>query len=251
MTPLEKFHFMKASTRPLGLFVLLLVATSARAADQDHHYLQAKAVLPQNLLPAPPAVGSEEWKSEIDTLLAIQASRNSAQVARFKAEEKLTLAAFASVMPDFFNSENLPKLENLLNAVADDSKFFTSAAKDRFQRQRPAKEDNRIQPLGKPEDDMSYPSGHATKGILWAMILAKLEPGRSTKLMERGREIGWDRVIGGKHHPSDIMAGRVLGQAIARVLLRNAEFKADLKEAQAEYESVKKSNSGRAAVHSN
>ena len=58
--------------------------------------------------------------------------------------------------------------------------------------------------------------------------------------MERGRQIGWNRVVGGMHHPSDIAAGRVLGQAIARALLRDADFKAQLEEVKEEYEAAQK-----------
>ena len=45
--------------------------------------------------------------------------------------------------------------------------------------------------------------------------------------MERGREIGWDRVIAGLHHPSDIVAGRVLGQALAEAVLADPKFHDD------------------------
>ena len=55
-------------------------------------------------------------------------------------------------------------------------------------------------------------------------------PNKADALLEGGRQIGWNRVIGGMHHPSDIAARRVLGQAIARSLLRNEEFKAQLPE---------------------
>jgi acid phosphatase (class A) len=219
---------------------LLLSADSTRAADQDLHYLQPTSVQPARLLPAPPSVGSDEYKSEISQLLAIQAARTEAQIARFKDEEKLGFAAFASVMPDFYKTENLPKLNKLLASAGSDSKYFTTIAKDYFLRQRPYKEDIRIVPLGKPEEDMSYPSGHATKGMLWAIILARLEPSRTAKILDRGREIGWDRVIGGMHHPSDIAAGRVLGAALAQALFRNRDFQTDLKEARAEYEGFKK-----------
>jgi acid phosphatase (class A) len=241
-----KFQKMNTVLRPLALSLFLaLLADSTRAADSALHYLQPGAIQPQNLLPGPPSVGSEEYKAEIDTLLALQAGRSTAQIARFKAEEKLGFSAFALVMPSFFKAENLRKLSILLDSAGSDSKYFTTIAKDHFLRKRPYREDDRVHPLGKPEEDMAYPSGHATKGMVWAIILARLEPSRTEKLLERGREIGWDRVIGGMHRPSDVEAGRVLGQAIAQALLRNQDFLADLKDSQAEYESVKKENGRR------
>ena len=40
--------------------------------------------------------------------------------------------------------------------------------------------------------------------------------------------MGWDREIAGVHFPTDIYAGRVLGQALAHALLANPEIKAQL-----------------------
>ncbi len=172
-------------------------------------------------------------------ILAAQAVRTRAQIKHFHAEEKAVLEAFADVMPDFYTAENLPKLDKLLQAAAKDSKYFVGVAKAHFQRKRPYLEDDRIHPLGLREEDFAYPSGHATRGIVCAAILAQLEPSRAGKLTERGQQIGWDRVIGGMHHPSDIVAGRVLGQAVARALLRSPSFQADLKEVKEEYEAFK------------
>lgn len=239
---------MKTRVRWFITCLLLLVAASTQAADKDLRYLQPNSLHPTRLLPAPPSVGSEEYKSEIDQILAIQAARTPAQIKRFQAENKLGLAAFAGVMPDSCTADNLPKLDKLLKAAINESKYFGGVAKDFFQRKRPYREDSRIQPLGPPDEECAYPSGHATRGILCATILAQVDPGRANRLMERGRQIGWDRVIGGVHHPSDIAAGRVLGQAVARALLRNPDFQADLKEAKEEYETFKKSNTRRPAA---
>jgi acid phosphatase (class A) len=139
-------------------------------------------------------------------------------------------------------------LDKLLKTAVSDSKHFGAIAKDYFQRKRPYREDSRIQPLGQRDDECAYPSGHATRGILCAMILVQLDPGRAEKLLERGREIGWDRVIGGVHHPSDIVAGRVLGQAVARALMKSPAFQADLQEAKQEYEALKKANTRQPAA---
>ena len=226
----------------LRVGLLLLAAASTHAADKELRYLQPNSICPTRLLPAPPSVGSEEYRSEIDQILAIQSKRTPAQIRRFLAEDKVGLATFAGVMPDFCTADNLPKLNKLLKAAVSDSKYFSVSAKDDFQRKRPYREESRIQPLGPRDDECAYPSGHATRGILCATILSEIDRGRAERLMERGREIGWDRVIGGVHHPSDIAAGRVLGQAIARALMKCPDFLGDLKAAQEEYEAFKKSD---------
>src|SRR5208283_3499611 len=90
----------------------------------------------------------------------------------------------------------------------------------------------------------AYPSGHATRGILFARILAQIAPDSRVELMERGREIGWDRVIAGVHRPSDIVAGRTLGEAIANALLDSKGFQEELAAAKAEFEEVKHEQRG-------
>jgi acid phosphatase (class A) len=69
---------------------------------------------------------------------------------------------------------------------------------------------------------------------VFAALLAELIPEKREALLEKGREIGWLRVIGGVHFPSDVFAGRVLGQALAREFLRSEKFQADLAAAHAE-----------------
>lgn len=84
------------------------------------------------------------------------------------------------------------------------------------------------------EGEGSYPSGHSTRGMADALILAELVPDARQALLDRGRRIGFDRVIAGVHFPSDVVAGRVLGQAIARALLADPRFRTAVKAAQAE-----------------
>jgi acid phosphatase (class A) len=69
---------------------------------------------------------------------------------------------------------------------------------------------------------------------VYALILAELFPQKKAPILAVGRDIGWDRVLIGKHFPTDIYAGRVLGQAIMRELLSNPAFQNDLAEAKAE-----------------
>jgi acid phosphatase (class A) len=45
-------------------------------------------------------------------------------------------------------------------------------------------------------------------------------------------------VLIGKHYPTDVYAGRVLGQAIVRELLANASFRNDLEQAKLEVQKL-------------
>ncbi len=237
-------------TRFLTVAILLCLAATVHAAtvhaatvqakEKELHFLKPDSIRVDYLLPAPPSLGSEEQKAEIEALLAIQATRTSEQVKRVEAEMKFDMTAFDGIMGSWFTPENLPKTNKLLKDAAAESKVFSTAAKDLFQRKRPYWDDDRLKPLGERETECGYPSGHATRGILFARILLKLEPKKKDRLLERGREIGWDRAIGGVHYPSDVAAGRELGLAVAHALLTNSEFKAQLREVKTEYERFKK-----------
>ena len=65
-------------------------------------------------------------------------------------------------------------------------------------------------------------------------LLAELFPEKKEAILAIGRDIGWDRVLIGKHFPTDIYAARVLGQAIVRELLASPAFQRDFAAAKAE-----------------
>src|SRR5205823_2847867 len=108
---------------------------------------------------------------------------------------------------------------------------------DHFKRLRPYQIDESLS-LGKPEPSFGYPSGHSVRGTVYAMLVAELFPEHKEAILKIGRDIGWNRVIIGKHFPTDIYAGRVLGQAIVRELLATTAFQHDLAEARAEVQAA-------------
>ena len=51
--------------------------------------------------------------------------------------------------------------------------------------------------------------------MLFAEVLAEIYPDQRDALLARGRQIGFDRIIGGVHYPSDVVAGAALGTLVA------------------------------------
>jgi acid phosphatase (class A) len=227
----------------------LIVLAAARAAIAQPSVVTPRPVQAKLLLPAPPEVGSDEYRAEINEILAIQSMRTEQQIKHFHSQESLGLTAFKDIMPELAKLDDLPKLKKLYKVAKDATATPVDNAKNYFKRLRPFREDSRIEPLGTRDQEYSYPSGHATRGYLYAKILSQIAPSKAEALMERGRQIGWNRVIGGMHHPSDIAAGRVLGQAIARSLLRDPDFRDQLDEVKEEYQAAKKNHAVVAPVH--
>jgi PAP2 superfamily len=76
----------------------------------------------------------------------------------------------------------------------------------------------------------SYPSTHATIGILWAFVLAELYPRYKEELLEKGISFGESRAICGFHFESDVSAGRVAGEVLFNKLRANKQFARDLQD---------------------
>src|SRR6202012_6008767 len=99
-----------------------------------------------------------------------------------------------------FELSKLPKTAALLKKVKAEIGECINVPKDHFKRTRPYLIDTNLS-LGKPEPSFSYPSGHSTRGTVYAMVLAEIYPDKTDALIAMGQTIGWDRVLIGKHFP--------------------------------------------------
>ena len=216
------------------LIVVLLACLAAGGSDKPARLLPADAIDVATLLPDPPAPSSPETRAELDAVLAAQQSRTPADVARAKAEEKFDVFAFADVLGPGFAADRCPKTAALFQGLAADAKAFSKVGKLHWNRRRPPYVDDRIKPAVTLEDEGSYPSSHAVRGQLFAEVLATMFPQHRDALLARGRQIGYDRLLGGVHYPSDVTAGRVLGHALAGRVLSAADLRGRLGAVRAE-----------------
>jgi acid phosphatase (class A) len=222
---------MKRALPAICLFALLAVA--ARGAES--HFIDSSAVDAIALLPPPPVAGSAESVADMDAVLKAQITRSDSEVERGTAEGTLSPAAFQTVLGSEFTAKKYPHICALLEDAAQDSKPFSTRAKQVFSRPRPKFADSHVRPAVQGDDEPSYPSGHATRAMMWARILCEIAPEKKHALLNRGAEIGWDRVLIGVHYPSDVFAGEVLGQALAQAMSKNADFQSRLAEAKEEF----------------
>ncbi|MEM9227007.1 MAG: phosphatase PAP2 family protein, partial [Verrucomicrobiota bacterium] len=93
-----------------------------------------------------------------------------------------------------------------------------------YGRPRPYAANLQVQPCVPLEESTSYPSGHAFAGLCFALLLADIFPEQREALIERGMQIGYDRVVGGVHYPSDVLAGQRLAMACAQVILDSKKW---------------------------
>ena len=122
----------------------------------------------------------------------------------------------------------MPTLYRMLERSLIDAGQSTRAAKDKYQRNRPFTVFD--DPVCVPDDvavlrkSGAYPSGHASVGWAWALILTELAPDRADALLRRGFEFGQSRVVCGVHWQSDVDTARLVGAAVYARLHGDREF---------------------------
>jgi acid phosphatase (class A) len=216
----------------LGLILCLLLFVAPPLLAESY-YLAPDRPDGVALLAPPPEAGSAEEAADLASVRAVFNGRTPAETARAAKDSSISIFLFAPAIGPFFQPGKLPKTEALYKKVKKDIGAPIDIPKDHWKRHRPYQMDDQLS-LGPREPSYGYPSGHSTRGTVQALLLADLFPEQKAAILEIGRNIGWDRVLIGKHFPTDIYAGRVLGQAIVRELLASPAFQHDLTEAKAE-----------------
>jgi len=167
-------------------------------------------------LPPPPARGSVEEIKDYQVLHLFQAERTSEECRVAETQSSYTSESFFGPETGILTAAEFQsvkiEVDQLMRKAADVSRPF----KTRYARIRPYNNDKTLHPcVDIPNGNFSYPSGHSAAGYLVSQFLVKKFPGKSEAILKQGIQIGLNRVIGGVHHPSDVDAGRSLGQQIA------------------------------------
>lgn len=196
-----------------------------RAFGPDHHYAPAAAAAAA--VPPPPAPGSPEDRKDLAEVLAWQARRSASDCAAANAQAEADYDKFfGGVSP--FPDPLPPEVSTVLFRVFFDGSEAVALAKDKYSRPRPFRRDKAVEPCLGRVPGLSYPSGHATLARLFALLLSDVDPARRAAFLERGDRAALNRVIGGAHHPSDIEAGKLLGDAVYAGMKKSPAFAGDL-----------------------
>lgn len=68
---------------------------------------------------------------------------------------------------------------------------------------------------GKPLDKFSFPSGHTLHAVVFSMVMLAYYPQLAIIVLPFTLMVGLSRVVLGLHYPSDVIAGALIGAAIA------------------------------------
>ncbi len=223
---------MRPSPATRLLILAALLALAARAAD----FIAPDALDWRAVVPPPPAPGSVADESESLTVLLLEAARTPEQAALALRYESYTVFKLLQpVLGNWATPQNLPKLAALFQQATVETRPFNTAAKDGYARPRPhvALPQLKTAYAQKP-DGYAYPSGHATGVSLHAVLLTALLPEYTADWEKQAELVRLSRLHGGAHYPSDLIAGRRLGEAVAREMLKSPKLQQRLEEVRAE-----------------
>ena len=226
MKPSEFFHpFLKL------LLLLLLPLAALSAKDQPAAWQLPPYETFLKIIPPPPTQGSPAEQADLDGVLAMQDHPTKQELDHAEKSVAFTVFSYSEVLGPEFNAESYPetaKFFKRLETTANDPKNFL---KDTFHRERPYKAfPAQVKELVDEEKGFSYPSGHSNRAWLYALVLGDLAPAHRNALLCSAMQVCNDRVIGGMHYPSDMMASRVLAEELHRILLKNPDFTKDLEQ---------------------
>lgn len=175
-----------------------------------------------SILPPPPADDSPAGLADLNVLLYVQSVRTPEMTAM--AKDMASPSVFRMNRPIFgewFTRENLPKTAAILREASKVTSPILSEGKAHWKRPRPYVRSEKIQPVvSKPGDAGSYPSGHSFGIAVPEFILSEAFPQHAEALDANVRKVMWGRIVGGVHFPSDTEAGRLLGQATVKELMK-------------------------------
>jgi len=214
----------------LAALSLGLAACSATGGAHKHDesavYLDKARLQTLEFTPSP-SPDSQVDRADFAELHRWQDKRTSWQCVQAESEGEAYFDQFFLRLRPFTGP--LPKESvDFLLRVREDASTAVTILKERNGRQRPFLRDPGLSPCLGKIGGLAYPSGHATLARLYALMLTELMPLRRSEFIARSDEAALNRVIGGVHHPSDVEAGKRLGDLLFIRFMENTEFRANL-----------------------
>lgn len=213
------------------LFLAFCFLTTTAFAQHDveiESYLLFPATV-KKLIGDYPKLGTPASDEDFKVLLDFQKKRTAQDCAQAVKDEDLSVATLFGGDKGILNADEVSRMQSFLRKAYANSGVNSYLAKQIFKRPRPYEINQDIQPcIRKPTNSYAYPSGHSMVARLYGRILSEVFPERAEKIMKRANAFAWNRVVGGVHHPSDVTSAFVLSDHLAKKMLEDESFVAEL-----------------------
>ena len=229
-----------------GLRILLLIGAAAgvTAATQYKGYLESPVDI-TSIVPDAPQKGDVRYEADRKVF---RATRATLDTPRGRLATSDVPSGVVDVMKDFscaagvkLSPETTPATYRLLANANADTARANNLAKDHWKRLRPFLIDKG--PVCDSKEELAksydYPSGHATRGWTFGMVLTDAEPDRATPIQIRARSYGESRIVCGAHNMSAIEAGRLGATVTMDTVRQSLAYQADLQAARAELKAAR------------
>lgn len=201
-------------------FVNSVILTLPLLVQADWTQISARDFTMQD----PPVAGSSVEKSEVDTMFDLQNRRTEAECAMAEKQQSPTFDAFYK-KSGLFTPEEYAKIQRPLMQASSLASRITEDFKDHYRRPRPYSAYSRLRPcIPPPGGSKSYPSMHAAVAMVDACIMASVFPDRADQILKYGDRLGTLRSVVGVHYPSDVAAGKILGEQLCKLLLADPSY---------------------------
>jgi acid phosphatase (class A) len=159
------------------------------------------------------------------------------------------LRDFSCAVGMVLTPESAPRLAEVAQRAALDTGAQVRRAKEIYRRERPYVIDEgptcqtpaELFDAREQRASYDYPSGHATWGWTWALVVAGAAPDRAQQVLERGRAYSESRLVCGVHNQSAVEAGMLAASATMVVVQSKPAYQADLAAARTELETLRRS----------
>lgn len=220
---------------PLLWLALTAAAFAADPAPVTHDFLAAGAIDYRTVLIPPPAEDSLGGQADHEVAKLLDADRTPAQAALAKHFENLSIFTMLSdVLGQECTAKDFPRTAAVFAQANAESRPIVDAAKAAWNRQRPYVFNPALHPAVDKPNNASYPSGHAYSSAWIAVLLGAALPEHAADFTHEAELVRWSRLVGGAHYPSDVLAGKILGEAIGREMLKSPKLRQALEEVRAE-----------------
>lgn len=115
----------------------------------------------------------------------------------------------------FRSDEDLARAPRIVAAIMAESIIVNQGIKRLFKRGRPGNRPLVSERLRVPRTT-SFPSGHASSAACATVLLAEGDPAVRAAILPLAVLVATSRIYTRMHHPSDVVAGAVVGWAIGR-----------------------------------
>lgn len=239
------------ATGGAGVVALALIGLAAAEVPAVGGYLHGREPDTVLVVPQAPTPGSPRDVADRDIF---RATRSLKDTPRWRLAQNDAILTVPAVLTDFscaagvrLDAQNAPALARVMQKVVPDLVSAYSQPKNLYKRPRPYLRDKGdICVARSPGLDASfdYPSGHATFGWTWALILADLAPDRAGQILGRARAFGESRAVCGVHSVSAITEARSAGSTLFAALQSDPAFQADMQAARAQLDRLRAAPTG-------